>query len=46
MLGNPASELITIAGMAIEQELTVDDFRKVVFPHLTVSEIIHESLFA
>ena len=25
MLGNPASELITIAGMAIEQELTVDD---------------------
>lgn len=46
MLGNPASELITIAGMAIEQELTVDDFRKVVFPHPTVSEIIHESLFA
>lgn len=46
MLGNPASELITIAGMAIEQELTVDDFRKVVFPHPTVSEIIHENLFA
>lgn len=46
MLGNPASELITIAGMAVEQELTVDDFRKVVFPHPTVSEIIHESLFA
>ena len=46
MLGNPASELITIAGMAIEQELTVNDFRKVVFPHPTVSEIIHESLFA
>lgn len=46
MLGNPASELIAIAGMAIEQELTVDDFRKVVFPHPTVSEIIHESLFA
>ena len=46
MLGNPASELITIAGMDIEQELTVDDFRKVVFPHPTVSEIIHESLFA
>ena len=46
MLGNPASELITIAGLAIEQELTVDDFRKVVFPHPTVSEIIHESLFA
>lgn len=46
MLGNPASELITIAGMAIEQGLTVDNFRKVVFPHPTVSEIIHESLFA
>lgn len=46
MLGNPASELIVIASMAIEKEYTVDEFRKIVFPHPTVAEIIHESLFA
>lgn len=44
MLGNPASELIVIAGMAIEHKLSVDEFKKIVFPHPTVSEIIHESL--
>ena len=44
MLGNPASELIVIAGMAIEHKFTVDEFKKIVFPHPTVSEIIHESL--
>ncbi|WP_165044467.1 dihydrolipoyl dehydrogenase [Dysgonomonas sp. ZJ709] len=46
MLGNPASELIVIAGIAIEKGYTVDDFSKQVFPHPTVSEIFHESLFA
>lgn len=46
MLGNPASELIVIAGIAIEKEYTIDEFRKIVFPHPTVGEIIHESLFS
>lgn len=46
MLGNPASELIVIAGIAIENGYTVEEFRKNVFPHPTVSEIIHEVLFA
>lgn len=45
MLGNPASELIVIAGMAIEKEYTVEEFQRIVFPHPTVGEIIHESLF-
>jgi len=45
ILGNPASELVVIAGIAIERGFTVDDFRKIVFPHPTVAEIIHESLF-
>jgi dihydrolipoamide dehydrogenase len=45
MLGNPASELIVIAGIAIEKEFTVEEFRKIVFPHPTVGEIIHETLF-
>lgn len=45
MLGNPASELIVIAGIAIEKEYTVEEFQKIVFPHPTVGEIIHETLF-
>jgi dihydrolipoamide dehydrogenase len=46
MLGNPASELVVIAGIAIEKGYTVDEFRKIVFPHPTVGEILHEALFA
>ncbi|NDV95160.1 dihydrolipoyl dehydrogenase [Dysgonomonas sp. 521] len=46
MLGNPASELIVIAGIAIEKGFTVEEFRKIVFPHPTVGEIIHEALFS
>lgn len=46
MLGNPASELIVIAGIAIEKGFTVDEFCKIVFPHPTVGEILHEALFA
>jgi dihydrolipoamide dehydrogenase len=44
MLGNPASELIVIAGIAIEKGFTVEEFGKIVFPHPTVGEIIHEAL--
>lgn len=46
MLGNPASELAVIAGIAIEKGYTADEFRKIVFPHPTVGEIIHEVLFS
>ena len=46
MLGNPASELVVIAGIAIEKEFTVEEFSKIVFPHPTVGEIIHETLFS
>ncbi|GAB6012828.1 dihydrolipoyl dehydrogenase [Viscerimonas tarda] len=45
ILGNPASELIVIAGIAIEKGYTVDEFRKFVFPHPTVGEILHETLY-
>ncbi len=44
MLGNPASELITIAGIAIEKKFTPSEFKKIVFPHPSVSEIFHEAL--
>lgn len=46
LLGNPASEMIVMAGMAIERGYTVEDFQKSVFPHPTVGEIFHETLFA
>lgn len=42
MLGNPASEIITLAGMAITLGLKLDEWKKTVFPHPSVGEIFHE----
>lgn len=44
VLGNPASEIITLAGMAIELGLTTTQWKKIVFPHPTVCEIFKETL--
>lgn len=46
MLGNPCSEIIYGACMAIEQEMTVKELQEVVFPHPTVSEIFKETIFS
>ena len=46
MLGNPCSEIIQSACIAIEQKMTVEQLKEVVFPHPTVSEIIKETLFS
>ena len=46
MLGNPVSELIVLAGLAVQHGYTVEEFQKIVFPHPTVGEIFHETLFA
>jgi dihydrolipoamide dehydrogenase len=46
MLGNPGSEIIYGACMAIEQEMTLTEMQEVVFPHPTVSEIFKETIFA
>lgn len=46
MLGNPSSEMIYGACMAIEAEMTLKELEQVVFPHPTVSEIFKETLFA
>ncbi|MDR3117850.1 MAG: dihydrolipoyl dehydrogenase [Mediterranea sp.] len=43
VLGNPASEIITLAGMAIEWKLTAEEWKKIVFPHPTVGEIFREA---
>ena len=45
MLGNPCSEMIHSACIAIEQGMTVEQLKKVVFPHPTVSEIFKETAF-
>lgn len=46
MLGNPCSEIIHSACIAIEMEMTVEQLKEVVFPHPTVSEIIKETAFS
>ena len=42
--GNPASELIVIAGMAIERGMKADELKAMIFPHPTVGEIIKETI--
>lgn len=44
VLGNPASEIITLAGMAIELKMTAAEWKKIIFPHPTVAEIFREAL--
>ena len=44
VLGNPASEIIVAAGMAVEMKLKAVDWKKIVFPHPTVGEIFKEAL--
>lgn len=46
LLGNPSSEIIYGACMAIEQEMTIKELQEVVFPHPTVSEIIKETIMS
>lgn len=44
ILGNPASEIITLAGMAVEWKLKAAEWKKIIFPHPTVAEIFREAL--
>lgn len=44
LLGNPASELIVIAGIAIEKGMKAEEIKSFVFPHPTVGEILKEAL--
>lgn len=46
MIGNPSSEMIYGACMAIETEMTLKEMEEVVFPHPTVSEIFKETVFS
>ena len=42
MIGNPCSEFISAASFAVRMGYTTSEFQQVVFPHPTVSEILHE----
>ena len=44
MIGNPCSEFISAASFAVRMGYTLAEFQQVVFPHPTVSEILHEIL--
>lgn len=44
IVGNPASEFIVLAAMAIAHKMTLSELNKLIFPHPTVGEIIKELL--
>jgi dihydrolipoamide dehydrogenase len=44
LLGNPASELIALACMAIETGMRASAWKRIVFPHPTVGEVVKECL--
>ena len=44
VVGNPASEFIAAAAFAVRMGYTLPEFRQVVFPHPTVSEILREAV--
>ncbi len=45
LIGSYTSEMIYGAAMLLETELRLDEIKKIVFPHPTVSEVIREALF-
>lgn len=45
MAGNPSGEFICAACMAITHKITIEELKRTVFPHPTVSEILKEGLF-
>lgn len=46
LIGNPASELVAVAALAIERKLTAEEFGEMIFPHPSVGEIFKETLFS
>jgi len=44
ILGNPASEIIVIVGIAMEKGMKSEELKSMIFPHPTVGEIIKEAL--
>jgi dihydrolipoamide dehydrogenase len=45
MMGSYVSEIVYGLSLMLEMEMKIDDMKELVFPHPTVSEVIHEGLF-
>ena len=45
MMCQYASEIILACGVMIEEEMTLDEMKRIIFPHPTVGEIVREALF-
>lgn len=46
IIGDNATELIAEMGLALDQELTIDDVHATIHAHPTMSEVIHEATLA
>ncbi len=46
LIGDQATELIAEMGLALDQELTIDDIHATIHAHPTMSEVIHEATLA
>jgi len=46
LIGNPASEIIATAALAIEERLTAERFGRLIVPHPSVAEIVRETLLS
>ncbi|MGC4015780.1 MAG: dihydrolipoyl dehydrogenase [Luteolibacter sp.] len=46
IVGDNATELIAEMGLALDQELTIDDIHTTIHAHPTMSEVIHEATLA
>lgn len=46
LIGDNATELIAEMGLALDQELTIDDIHATIHAHPTMSEVIHEATLA
>jgi len=45
MLGNPCSEIISTLAAILYREMSIEQIKKIIFPHPTVAEIIKEAVF-
>ena len=46
MMGNPVSEIISAACLAVERGMSAEDLRRTIFPHPSVSEILKETAWS
>ena len=46
MMGNPVSEIISAACLAVESGMSAEDLRRTIFPHPSVSEILKETAWS